>query len=61
MIYTLTQRQKDQAEEAHQEFAEILAADPTAKAPASFRQMILNEKHGWTWNPATQKYEPENK
>lgn len=61
MIYHITPAQIAAAEQAEQEFAEILTDDPYFRPPASFRQLILNEERGWTWNVAAQKYEPENK
>ena len=55
--YRITPAQIAQAAQAQTDFAAILASDPTAQAPVSFRQMILNEAHGWTWNIETGEYE----
>lgn len=51
----------DAAEQAWQEFQEIKATDPDAIAPPSFREMVLHELLGETWNITTGEYEPENK
>ena len=60
--YRITPAQIAAAEQAQADFAAILSDDPTAKAPNSFRQMVLNEqRHSLTWNVVTSEYEPENK
>ena len=51
----------DAAGQAWQEFQEIKATDPDAIAPPSFREMVLRELLGETWNITTGEYEPENK
>lgn len=61
IAYRITPAQIAAAEQARQDFADIQASDPTAQAPISFRQMILNEAHGWTWNTDTKQYELDNK
>ena len=60
IAYRITPAQIAAAQQAKADFDALCQADPTIILPLSFRQMILNERHGWIWNTQFGQYEKKS-